>query len=365
MINTSVNAGVHAKTGFALQRNTALHLLFTNYYDKFYTKRYFICLEHHDDFLFCFLNDEGKTYKVETYQSKKSSSEAWSINKEFDEILNKILTTGTNLLEDSIEKTENYSHNLHFSSNASINLKVEIENAKKNEPKTISVSINETNCLVAFNDLDEKIQTKIRNRLESEQKYQEELNKLHFLYIDFNKTDKAQRATLIGELDTLFGDKIADKKAALKILIELFDKVENIFNQGHKAKLLDNTKRVTSEEVCEALMIITSQSRALDFWRSKQREVSQKLSITLIERESFKFNFYSAFDLFKSQKNVEHQRILNFVKNNHQASKAINEEDLFYELYNRFIGENSTNLQDIEIKAAIYAAYFEASNKMN
>lgn len=364
MIDTSVNAGVHAKTGFALQRNTALHLLFTYYYNKFHSKKYFICLEHHDDFLFCFLDDKGKVSKVETYQSKKSSSEAWSINDEFDGVLEKILSVGINLLKDPIEKTKCYSHDLHFSSNASINLRATIKEVKK-KTKTIQVSINESNSLVPFNELDNEIQDKIKERLKCEQDHQKELENLHFLYIDFSRTDKTQKETLLGELDTLFGDKITDRKAALKILIELFDKVENIFNQGHKPKLLDNSKRITSEEVNNALKIITSQSKALNYWRSKEEEISLALDIILRDKPLFKFNFVSAFDLFKSHKNVEHLNILKFVSNHYQESKARTEKELFEELYNKFTKENSTNLQDIEIKAIIYAAYFEISNKID
>lgn len=366
MVDRGVNAGVHAKTGFALQRNMALHLLFTNFEDKFKSKKYFVCLEHHDDFLFCFLDNGGNVDKVETYQSKKSSSEAWSINEEFHGILKKVLSIGVNLKNDPIPKTESYSHELHFSSNASINLKSDaIRNPQTGRNETIATSVNESNCFIRFSELNERIREKIESKFDTEDTHIEELNNLRFLYIDFNRTVKAQKQTLLGELDSLFGNKITDRKAALDTLIDLFEKVENIFNQGHVPKLLDNTKRVTSEEINNAFRIITTESKAFDFWRSKSREISLKLNITLAERENgvFEFNFKSAFDLFKSPSKVEHQNILKFVREHYSHSKAILEEDLFEELYNKYIQERSTNLQEIEIKATIYAAYFEATNK--
>ena len=57
MTDKSTNAGVDAQTGFALQRNSALYLLLEEYHSKFKERKYFICLEHHDDFIFCFLNE--------------------------------------------------------------------------------------------------------------------------------------------------------------------------------------------------------------------------------------------------------------------------------------------------------------------
>lgn len=73
MVDKAVNAGVHAQIGFILQRNTALSLLLNNYKDKFKDRKYFICLEHHDDFLYCFLDDDDKAECIEAYQSKKKT----------------------------------------------------------------------------------------------------------------------------------------------------------------------------------------------------------------------------------------------------------------------------------------------------
>jgi hypothetical protein len=73
MTDNSINAGTRAQSGFALQRNSALFILLDNYNSKFKNEKYFICLEHHDDFLFCYLNENEHVKYIEAYQSKKKS----------------------------------------------------------------------------------------------------------------------------------------------------------------------------------------------------------------------------------------------------------------------------------------------------
>ena len=51
MSDADTNSGVVAQSGFALQRNTAIYILLNNYHLKFQDRNYFICLEHHDDFV--------------------------------------------------------------------------------------------------------------------------------------------------------------------------------------------------------------------------------------------------------------------------------------------------------------------------
>lgn len=59
MVDKSVNAGVTAQQGFALQRNMALFLILDNYEKKFNDAKYFLALEHLEDIVFCFLDDQG------------------------------------------------------------------------------------------------------------------------------------------------------------------------------------------------------------------------------------------------------------------------------------------------------------------
>ena len=114
---------------------------------KFKDKKYFIYLEHHDDFLFCFLDENSNAKSIEAYQSKKKSTGDWTLTQEMFKIISKLLKTGNNLIKDKIKKTKNYYHHLYFSSNRTIFLE---DKVSKN-----NISIKEDNYLVAFKDLPE------------------------------------------------------------------------------------------------------------------------------------------------------------------------------------------------------------------
>ena len=123
MIDRTINSGPDAQNGFALQRNTAIFLLLENYFVKFQNKKYFVCLEHYEDFLFCFLNENDEAFLIEAYQSKKKSPDIWRLNNELFEILTKLLKTGQGLIQDGISRSSEYNHILYFSSNQTIDLK--------------------------------------------------------------------------------------------------------------------------------------------------------------------------------------------------------------------------------------------------
>ncbi|WP_429088944.1 hypothetical protein [Aeromonas allosaccharophila] len=120
MADNSVNAGVRAQQGFALQRNMALFIILDNFDKKFGGTNYFLSLEHLEDILFCFVDNHGHAVKVETYQSKKKSGGSWSIDNELAEIIIKILKVGKSLIQDQYPKCQNYEHDLFFSSNTSM-----------------------------------------------------------------------------------------------------------------------------------------------------------------------------------------------------------------------------------------------------
>ena len=120
MCSQSVNAGVRAIEGFATQRNMALFIVLDNYESKFDGAKYFLSLEHLEDILFCYLDDNGHAVKIETYQSKKKSTGSWKIGDDLTEIIIKILQTGKSLLKESYPKCESYAHDLFFSSNTDV-----------------------------------------------------------------------------------------------------------------------------------------------------------------------------------------------------------------------------------------------------
>ena len=88
---SSANAGIEALLGFEFQRNCALYLLLENY-DRFKKREFFLCIEHHDDFLFCYRsNYQDKIEEIQSYQAKKLSGAIWTINERFSEAIAKML----------------------------------------------------------------------------------------------------------------------------------------------------------------------------------------------------------------------------------------------------------------------------------
>jgi len=359
MTDRTSNSGVDAQIGFALQRNTALYLLLENYEKKFKGKNYFVCIEHHDDFLFCFLNEKNEAEYIEAYQSKKKAPSSWELNSDLIEIIVKVLSTGQSLINDKIVKSENYNHILFFSTNQTINLKVHEE--RKRIIKA-SESIKGDNSLVSFIELDEAIKEKISNDI-TEINLKSQLDNLKFIWIDLNDTVEKQENELVGQIDRVFKSKIYNPRAALNTIIKLFQDVEYIYNQKNKVKLLDESKRVTSKKIEDTFNLLTTKSKCFDYWHNQSREVSIALRIKPLDRENFEFTFNSAFDFFKCYNHAEHRRILEFVKENLSNCKTYTNEENVAELISLHNKTNSTPLGEIELKAVIFAAFYEVTFK--
>ncbi|WP_196888325.1 hypothetical protein [Aureivirga sp. CE67] len=358
MIDKSINGGVSAQTGFALQRNTALYLLLEFYEEKFKDKNYFLCLEHYDDFLFCFLSEKNEIELIEAYQSKKKSPDIWKLDKELFNILKKLLKTGEALNKDEIIKSKDYRHLLFFSSNQITQLKL-----KKNKVP-YSVSIKEDNYLVEYNYLPTPIKERIIKGINDES-LNKQFDYLHFIWIDLNRTVDKQINELVGQLDKVFGEKINNPRAAVMALLEMFNELEVIFNQGNVVKLLDNSKRITSEQIEKTFKILTTKSKCFDYWRKHESQVSQILKVKPYEREEFELTFNSSFDFFKSMKQVEHRDILEFTRLNYKKCKKYKEEEIVLELIEMFYENCSSLLDKDKVKAIFFAAYFETIYKKN
>jgi hypothetical protein len=367
MAGQAVNAGPRAINGFALQRNMAIFLLLTHYEYKFKNKNYFISLEHHDDFLFCFENDAGEALSVEAFQSKKKSTDIWTINEELAGIIKKMMGTGIELNSDtSLVKAKGYSHQLFFSSNTPIKLQKIIPKAdSKTASKTITMTINEENVRCSFEELDVHIKNKILDffggKLTVEQS--EELSNVHFSFTELTRTESEQRIQLIGKLGDLFGKDINDKNSAIKTIFLMFEKVNSTYNQRGVARMLDASKRITNSDVEKALELITARSKAFDYWRDEKKDICKALMILPQDKTTFEFYFESSFDLFKDLKEAEHQKILNFVKNKYSECSNVCEEDNVSELFYEFRSAKNSSFEDLNLKAVIYAAYFEIINK--
>jgi hypothetical protein len=372
LVDKSVNAGVTAQQGFALQRNMALFIILDNYQNKFDGAKYFLSLEHLEDIVFCFLDDKGNALSAETYQSKKKSNGSWRINKTLSEIIIKILKTGKSLVQDTHPKSSSYSHVLYFSTNSSLELetKVNPKGGGKAESFSCTENINEQNSEVTFKCLNPHLKSAIITQLEKSSSFanenlSDELSSLKFLHIDFTKVNKEQENQLRGKLEDVFAKRVNDYSAALESIFRLFKKVELTYNQKSKARLSDTTKHVNSYEINEAIKIITTKSKAFDYWRDQKTAIAQRLRIKPFERDTFEMNFSLAFDLFKSKDEAEHQKILSFVKGKYHDCSSYNEEGCVEELFCMFLKEKKSNLDHDMLKATIYAAYFESIYKMD
>lgn len=354
MTKKSVNAGVDAKTGFALQKNIAIYLILESYNERFKGVNYFVCLEHHDDFLFCFLNDSNSIDVIEAYQSKKKSPSAWSLDSVLYDIIKKMLETGKCLLDDNtVSKSDEYHHKLIFVSNQTINLKAGREqNAEK-------CSIKEDNTNVSYGDLPEPIKIKIKNDINA-QLSNDELEKLKFIWIDLNRTVEKQINELAGQVEKLFGNKITYPRAAVNTLISLFDEIENRYNDGSVVKLLDESKRVSSNKINDAIGVITTKSKCFEYWRSQSREVRHILKIKPMDESIFEQAFQSAFDFFKCVEEAEHYTILSFVIENINSCTSYDYEGSVSELIEKFNISHTSKLTEIQLKAVFFAAFFQS-----
>jgi len=357
MTDKTKNAGVDAQTGFALQRNSALFLLLDKYFTKFYGKRYFICLEHQDDFLFCFLNENDEAELIEAFQSKKKAPDIWRANPEMFKIIGKLLKTGKDLIIDSIPKSSHYKQVLYFSTNQTINLL----HKPKNKP-TIAESIKADNHNVHFLNLPIEIQDKFKDGI-SETWLHNELENLSLLWIPFTQTIKEQENQLVGKIEEVFGKKIYSYRAAVQAIITIFNKIEYIYNQGNEIKLLDETKRVDNKTIENAINILTTKSKCFEYWHNEKENIVDAFQIKQKDRVVFEFAFSSAFDMFKVFENAEHRKVLHFAKNNIDNCKTYRSLDIVLELIELFKKSENSLLGLLELKAIFFAAYFEVTFK--
>lgn len=359
----AVNAGVHNSSGIEFQKHCALYLLFERYVD-IKDRNYFICLEHHDDVLFCFLTQSNSIEAIDAYQAKKASVQ-WSMGEDLIAVLKKLTETGLDLLADPHPKEKTYKHSLGFLTNHSIQLHCGTNDKKK---KKKILLINESNANVQYHDIDAEIQNNILSWLKkasvTASQQIDQLENLSLLFLDLPKKAKGQKDTLVGQFTRLFDKQVNDPTAAVESLLLLFRDVETTLNNGGIAKLMDQTKRVESSKISSALNVITTQVLAFEFWRARCDDLCTKLSIPVFEQDKFKLQFQNSFDLFKDIRQGEHRKLLQFVLSNKTRwAKHTIEVDCIKDIYECFKAETATNLSDIDIKAAVCAAYLEIKAK--
>lgn len=354
-ISKEVNAGVHTNIGMDFQKNCAL-FLFLEKYPTIIETRYFIILEHYDDIVFGYLNSEEKVERIETYQAKKSSGE-WKITHLF-EILKKIIANALLLKKDDVEKTNDYAQSHYFTTNQPILIKATIKK------KIYEKLINDSDSTVEFKSISKELQDHITKKLLKENNFlnneYDELENFTFKYIDLSRKSSSQKEQLIGMFQTVFGDKVIDHKAALETLFTIFHSVETTLNQGNVAKLSDKAKRIESTVINTIINVITTKKKAFDLWRKKTDEISSQLQIPVLDQRHFKLHFENSFDKIKDLKEMEHQKIYQFVKSKKfEFGKFFKDEECLGFLLTSFKSNNNTQLGDIQLKSVIYAAYIE------
>lgn len=357
-MSKSVNAGVHNAIGIEFQKHCALFLLFNNY-SLLKGNRYFICIEHHDDVLFCHQGALNELTSIESYQVKKSS-EKWGLTKDFFDIISKIAGTGIALENDSMPKSSNYRHSLQFATNHAISLQI----TKKKPLPNVSELINESNSLLPITNLPQEIRDKLSKEVEDYWKPDKnpltQIKNISLAYIDLPKKSQPTIDLLVGLFKRAVNPDIADASAAIDTLIRLFRDVENTLNNGNISNLMDVSKRITSEQINKVINIINTRQKAYNFWRLEGKELARKLNITIADQLKFEKFIDDSFDFFKDLKQAEHRKVLNYTKANISLlHSSINEVECVNDLYIKFLQEHNSPLSDILLKSALVAAYIE------
>ena len=357
--NPEINAGVHANIGMDFQKNCTIYL-FLEKFDALKNQRYFIVLEHLEDIVFGFLENDTELSKIETYQAKKSSKKWTSGN--ILEIIKKIAETSQSILDDTHPKTTTFNQENFFATNNTIELKSTVNK------QDYVCTVNESTEVYEYKNLDQNIKDKIlkgNKKISFDKQNEANFETLNFRFIDLGRTSKSQLDQLNGMFISVFGDTITDHKAALHTFYYALKTVESRLNQGNSAKLSDNKKRIESYEIQNILNILTTKKLAFDFWRDKGEEIRKELNINLFDATTFELHYHNSFDKFKDINESEHQKIFDFVERNKQIfRKHPLDKDCMSDFINTFNKEKSSTLLSLQLKATIVAAYIEIKNTL-
>ena len=360
-IDIDVNSGVQTNIGMEFQKNCTVYL-FLEKYEELKNLDYFIILEHVEDIIFGFLNGTNKLTKIETFQAKKSTNK-WTLNGLL-EIINKITATCQRILDDDHQKSKSFYQENNFVTNNTIELKCQIKGTKNYATNII----NEANTTLSYLNLDQSIREKIStggNKVIFDKKDISNLETIFFKYIDLSRTPKSQLEQLRGKFQTVFGNKIIDYDAALKTFLHSLKEIESTFNQGNYARLSDKSKRIESSKINEIINILISKKLAYDFWRKKGEEICEALNVSIFDSETFKMHYENSFDEFKDLNASEHRKIFNFIRDNKRIFKDyLTDKKCILAFFNEFNKKKSSTLEDLQLKAAISAAYLETRNTL-
>ncbi|EKM4487351.1 hypothetical protein PUV18_004531, partial [Escherichia coli] len=342
-MSESVNSGVEGGSGYTFQRCCVVYLLFDDY-EKLNSPLldYFICVEHHEDFLFAFVDENGDISRIDTYQAKKSRDD-WKTDQNFCEIIGKISLVGNELINDKHPKSDDYKHTLSFLTNRNIILQGKKEKGKKCKVEKIQV----TNISKKYSDLHDEIKENIQSKLiDGEIADFKQLSNVKFSFIDLPQTYKGWRRTLTGLSTEVLGCKVSDHDAVITTLMALLQDVELTYNNAGYALLTDRSKRLTKQKIDATFSMFQESKKAFNFWRSHADKLAKGLSIKLPIKRRAQELLDNCFDFFKDIQQVEYKKIYKFVSENTQIDyKHTDEADCITELYQTYINTYNSRLE--------------------
>jgi len=350
----SINSGVEGGSGYSFQRCCVVFLLFEGY-ENINLENYFICLEHHEDFLFAFLDENGHLKKIDTYQAKKSRDD-WKTDSDLCEIIGKITSVGKELIKDPLRKSDCYQHTLSFLTNRNIVLTSKKEKSVKQEKEKIQVS----NKLKKYSDLHDEIKKNILSKISKEILEEAQLEHIQFRYIDLAQSHRSWKQQLKGLSIEHFGREVNDHEAVISTLMRLLEDAEQTYNNDNKVLLSDASKRVTKRKITETFSMFIESKKSFDFWRRYSEQLSNGLNLKLpIQRKANEL-LENCFDYFKDIQQVEYRKIYQYVERRTDIDENHNSEaECIVDLYNCYLNEFSPRLERHMIAFAVIAAYVE------
>lgn len=352
MVNS--NSGVEGGSGYSFQRCCVVFLLFEDY-EKLNIENYFICLEHHEDFLFAFLDENKHLKKIDTYQAKKSRDD-WKTDSELCEIIGKMTMVGKELVNNPHYKSNNYQHTLNFLTNRNILLTSKKEQGVKQDKVKVQVSNRRKN----YSDLTEKIKQNIETRICQSILESTQLKNVYFQYIDLAQSYKSWQRELKGLSMEHFGQEVNDHEAVISTLMRLLEEAEQTYNDDNKVLLSDQRKRVTKDKINETFNMFTESKKSFDFWRKYSDQISTQLELKLPIRRRAQELLENCFDYFKDLQQVEYRKIYKFVETRTDIDeKHVCEADCIVDLYHCYQDDFQPRLENYMVAFAVIAAYVE------
>lgn len=270
-----------------------------------------------------------------------------------------------------MSKTQDYKHKLTFVSNTDMSLKYSPNDEEKKEGKEpVSIKVNEMNEIQSFNNLHADIRNKIDGSVKDYCKKNTktfdkgEFNNLILQWADFPKTANKQREALIGLMHSKF-PHVVDPKASIELFIELFRKVEQTYNQGNVARLLDESKRLYAEDLKATLDIIEKEQRTYEKWRNHAQTFAPIFKIPLSVQDSAKDKIRETFEYLKDLNNLDHKKIQKFIYENDYREKYYSVAEMFKGYVSEVRESEHINLNNIDIFFTCLCAYVEFYDEGN